>query len=50
MLFMEKHIFRNYTDYNYLKDILKSKNFYIIFIAEGVNMAIYKNENQFVLE
>ena len=37
--------FRNYTDYNYLKDILKSKNFDIIFIAEGVNMAIYKNEN-----
>ena len=37
--------YRNYTDIDYLTKILKEKSFQIIYINEGINMAIYKNEN-----
>lgn len=37
--------FRNYTDLNYLKQILTEKNFEILFIKEDKDVAIYKDEN-----
>lgn len=37
--------FRNYTNLDYLKKILIDNKFDILFIDEGINMAIYKDEN-----
>lgn len=37
--------YRNYTDINYLKKLLLSKNFEILFINEGRNYAKYKDED-----
>ena len=37
--------FRNLTDINYLKELLLSNNFSILFIEERDNFAIYKEEN-----
>ena len=37
--------YRNYTDLEYLKTILKSNRFEIIYIEEDINFAKYKNEN-----
>ena len=37
--------YRNYTDIEYLKTILKNNNFEILFIKEGKDFAIYKTEN-----
>lgn len=37
--------FRNWTDLDYLKGLLTQKAFNILFIKEGIDMAIYKDEN-----
>ncbi len=37
--------YRNFTNVNYLKDLLEKHHFQIELIKENVNMAIYKNEN-----
>jgi hypothetical protein len=44
-VFHGKTHYRNYTDIDYLKSILISKKFEIIFIDEDINFAKYKNEN-----
>lgn len=44
-VFHGKGHYRNYTDIDYLKNILSLKKFEIIFIKEDVNFAKYKNEN-----
>ena len=37
--------YRNYTDFNYLKNLLVSKTFDILLIKEDRNFAKYKDEN-----
>ena len=37
--------YRNFTNIDYLKKLLKENNFEILFIEENKNFAIYKNEN-----
>lgn len=37
--------YRNYIDFEYLKNLLLKNNFEILFAHEGVDMAKYKNEN-----
>lgn len=37
--------YRNYTDVHYIRNLLQSKGFEILFIEEDINMANYKNEN-----
>lgn len=44
-VFHGKSHYRNYTDIDYLKNILSLKKFEIIFINEDINFAKYKNEN-----
>jgi tellurite methyltransferase len=44
-VFHGKEHFRNYTDLDYLKNILTERHFEIIFINEDIDMAKYKNEN-----
>lgn len=44
-VFHGKTHYRNYTDLEYLKKLLLSKNFEIIYIEENINFAKYKNEN-----
>lgn len=44
-VFHGKTHYRNYTDIEYLKNLLTSKKFEIIYIEEDVNFAIYKDEN-----
>ena len=44
-VFHGKDHYRNYTDLDYLKNILNLKNFEIMYINEGIDMAKYKNEN-----
>lgn len=44
-VFHGKTHYRNYTDIDYLKNVLTLKNFEIIFIMEDVDFAKYKNEN-----
>ena len=44
-VFHGKDHYRNYTDIDYLTNILTLKNFEIIFIKEDINFAKYKNEN-----
>ena len=44
-VFYGKTHYRNYTDLNYLTNLLTLKNFEIIYIKEDINMAKYKNEN-----
>jgi hypothetical protein len=44
-VFHGKTHYRNYTDIDYLKNILTLKKFEIIFIIEDKNFAKYKNEN-----
>lgn len=41
--------YRNYTDFNYLKNLLTVKNFDIIYINEDINFAKYKNENPYCI-
>ena len=48
-VFHGKTHYRNYTDIDYLKNILTLKNFEIIFIDEDINFAQYKNENPICL-
>lgn len=40
-----KDHFRNYVEFEYMKKILENNGFEILYIEEGINMAIYKNEN-----
>lgn len=44
-VFHGKTHYRNYTDIDYLKNILTSKRFEILFIEEDINFAKYKEEN-----
>ena len=44
-VFYGKTHYRNYTDLDYLKNLLLSKKFKIMYIKEDINMAKYKNEN-----
>ncbi len=44
-LYHGKTHFRNWTDLDYLKGLLTQKAFNILFIKEGIDMAIYKDEN-----
>ena len=44
-VFHGKTHYRNYTDIDYLKNILTLKKFDIIYIEENINFAKYKNEN-----
>lgn len=41
--------YRNYTGLHYLQDILKSKNYEVLYIKEDKNMAVYKNENPYCI-
>ena len=44
-VFHGKSHYRNYTDLEYLKNLLKDKGFEILFIDENKDFAKYKNEN-----
>uniref|UniRef100_A0A6C0JVC9 Tellurite resistance methyltransferase TehB-like domain-containing protein n=1 Tax=viral metagenome TaxID=1070528 RepID=A0A6C0JVC9_9ZZZZ len=44
-VFHGKTHYRNYTDIDYLKNILTLKNFEILYIMEEINYAKYNNEN-----
>ena len=37
--------FRNYIDFDYLKKLLKTNGFEILYLTEDKNLAIYKDEN-----
>jgi hypothetical protein len=37
--------YRNFTNIDYLKDVLEKTNFNILYITESDNLAIYKTEN-----
>jgi hypothetical protein len=41
--------YRNNTNLKYLENLLKNCDFEIMFIEEGLNMAIYKNENPYCI-
>jgi len=48
-VFHGKTHYRNYTDIDYLKNVLTLKKFEIILIMEDLNFAKYKNENPILL-
>jgi hypothetical protein len=45
-VYHKKNHYRNYTDINYLKEILTLKKMEIIFIMEDINFSKYENENE----